>query len=130
MKASVATFLSASIFAACPSYSSCFVASTLPARWTAATATARSTQTAPAAHREAGSRRRFVGALSAEPADDKSEEQEPMDLDLEQMFEVFEAADKEVSDASVGKKGGKKPRKDAGEAMGDMLSNFFGGGKK
>ena len=43
---------------------------------------------------------------------------------------VFDAADKEVSDASVGKKADKKPTKDAGEAMGDMLSNFFGGGKK
>lgn len=84
----MATFVSASIIVACSSYSSAFVAPTLPSRWTASTATARSTQTAPAAHREAGSRRRFVGALSAEPADDKSEEQEPMDLDLEQMFEV------------------------------------------
>lgn len=43
---------------------------------------------------------------------------------------VFDAADKEVSDAAVGKKADKKPTKDAGEAMGDMLSNFFGGGKK
>lgn len=43
---------------------------------------------------------------------------------------VFEAADKEVSDASVGKKSGKEPAKDVGEAMGDMLSNFFGGGDK
>lgn len=42
---------------------------------------------------------------------------------------VFEAADKEVSDDSVGKKGSKQPpAKDVGEAMGDMLSNFFGGG--
>lgn len=46
------------------------------------------------------------------------------------LWKVFDAADKEVSDAAVGKKGDKKPTKDAGEAMGDMLSNFFGGGKK
>ncbi|CAM9540986.1 unnamed protein product [Ectocarpus sp. 12 AP-2014] len=65
--------------------------------------------------------------------EDSDEEQEPMDLDLEQMFEVFEAADKEVSDEEVGKKGGKKPTagaKDPAEAMGDMLSSFFGGGDK
>lgn len=81
--ASVATFLSASIIAGCSSYSSAFVVP-FPVRWTAA-------QSAPTTHREAVSRRHFVGALSAEPAEetaDKSEEQEPMDLDLEQMFEV------------------------------------------
>lgn len=46
---------------------------------------------------------------------------------------VFEAADKEVTDEEVGKKGGKKTggdAKDPAEAMGDMLSSFFGGGKK
>lgn len=44
---------------------------------------------------------------------------------------VFEAADKEVSDEAVGKKGAKKPdAKDPAEAMGDMLSSFFGGGEK
>lgn len=46
------------------------------------------------------------------------------------LWKVFDAADREVSDASVGKKADKKPTKDAGEVMGDMLSNFFGGGKK
>ncbi|CAM9839346.1 unnamed protein product [Pylaiella littoralis] len=69
--------------------------------------------------------------LSAENKDE--EEQAPMDLDLEQMFEVFDAADKEVSDEDVGKKGSKKSAgdaKDPAEAMGDMLSSFFGGGKK
>ncbi|CAM9199115.1 unnamed protein product [Hapterophycus canaliculatus] len=77
--------------------------------------------------------RRTSMVLSAEKADGKEEEQEPMDLDLEQMFEVFEAADKEVTDEEVGKKGGKKTgagAKDPAEAMGDMLSSFFGGGKK
>lgn len=91
MKASVATFLSASIIAGCSSYSSAFVVPTLPVRWTAATSAAATAQTAPTTLREAGSRRSFVGTLSAEPAEetgDKSEEQEPMDLDLEQMFEV------------------------------------------
>eukprot|EP00752_Nemacystus_decipiens_P013309 g11788.t1 len=70
--------------------------------------------------------------LSAEKKEGE-EEQEPMDLDLEQMFEVFEAADKEVSDEEVGKKGDKKAAgaaKDPAEAMGDMLSSFFGGEKK
>lgn len=49
------------------------------------------------------------------------------------LLQVFDAADKEVSDEEVGKKGGKKPASDAkdpAEAMGDMLSSFFGGGKK
>lgn len=46
---------------------------------------------------------------------------------------MFDAADKEVSDDEVGKKGDKKASgdaKDPAEAMGDMLSSFFGGGKK
>lgn len=49
------------------------------------------------------------------------------------LLQVFDAADKEVSDEEVGKKGVKKPASDAkdpAEAMGDMLSSFFGGGKK
>lgn len=51
------------------------------------------------------------------------------------MNQVFDAADKEVSDEEVGKKGGGGKKgaaaaKDPAEAMGDMLSSFFGGGNK
>lgn len=91
MKASMATFLSASIILGCSSFSSAFVVPTPPVRWTASTSAVATARTAPTTRREVGSRRIFVGALSAEPAEetgDKGEEQEPMDLDLEQMFEV------------------------------------------
>lgn len=91
MKASVATFLSVGIIAGCSSYSSAFVVPAFPVGWTASISAAATPRTAPTTHREVGSRRIFVGALSAEPAEetgDKSEEQEPMDLDLAQMFEV------------------------------------------
>lgn len=45
---------------------------------------------------------------------------------------MFEAAEKEVSDEAVGKKGsrGKGSDDDKAPDLGDMLSTFFGGGKK
>ncbi|CAM9678770.1 unnamed protein product [Choristocarpus tenellus] len=72
-----------------------------------------------------------VGPLRAGEEGERGD-QEPMDLDLEQMFEVFEAADKEIPDGEVGKKGEKKGKdaKDPGDIMGDLMANIFGGGEK
>eukprot|EP00953_Heterococcus_sp_UTEX-ZZ885_P030638 16179-Heterococcus_DN1.PRE.5 len=56
----------------------------------------------------------------------KKPQQEAMDLNLEDMFEVFEAADKEVKDKDLKK----KDKKEGGDDLGNMLSNLFGGNKK
>ncbi|KAG5176203.1 hypothetical protein JKP88DRAFT_282895 [Tribonema minus] len=52
--------------------------------------------------------------------------QEVTDLNLEDMFEVFDKADKSISDKEVGKAGGK----DAGKDIADMLGSLFGGKKE
>ncbi|CAM9476220.1 unnamed protein product [Discosporangium mesarthrocarpum] len=68
-----------------------------------------------------------VGPLFA-GEEGEGKEQEPMDLDLEQMFEVFEAADKEIPDEK--KKGTTPKDKDPKDIVGDFMSNIFGGGDK
>eukprot|EP00903_Cladosiphon_okamuranus_P021306 g19577.t1 len=129
MKASVASLIAAAgVVSCCSSCASAFVVPSAAVRAGQAAAAARQASSAAATR---NSRRTM--RLSAEKKEEE-EDQEPMDLDLEQMFEVFEAADKEVSDEEVGKKGDKKAAggaaKDPAEAMGDMLSSFFGGEKK
>ncbi|CAM9282228.1 unnamed protein product [Heterosigma akashiwo] len=54
----------------------------------------------------------------------KEKEEDGMDLDLEQMFDLFEDADKNVKGKDVG-------MKDAEPSVGESIMNIFGGsGKK
>ncbi|CAM9625466.1 unnamed protein product [Ectocarpus sp. 6 AP-2014] len=127
MRTSVTSFIAAGALA-CSSSTSAFL---FPSSAVGLRSASRTSVASQSITSRSSSGRRAV-MLFAEK-EDGDEEQEPMDLDLEQMFEVFEAADKEVSDEEVGKKGDKKPAagaKDPAEAMGDMLSSFFGGGEK
>lgn len=104
MKNFVTALLSASVVASCSSYSGAFVIPALPSpscagARTSSTGTAAAVGGASAAlttsgRGKAASRRTIVGVLSAENPGEKpagDEEQEPMDLDLEQMFEVQQA---------------------------------------
>ncbi|CAM9537685.1 unnamed protein product [Ectocarpus fasciculatus] len=129
MRTSVTSFIAAGALA-CASSASAFVFPSAAVDARSAARTSVASRSISLSSSSSSGRRAVM--LFAEK-EDGAEEQEPMDLDLEQMFEVFEAADKEVSDEEVGKKGGKKPAagaKDPAEAMGDMLSSFFGGGEK
>lgn len=66
-------------------------------------------------------------AVFSTPEDD---DQEVKDLNLEEMFEVFEAADQTISDAEVGKEGDGKSGDGEDDSIADKIMSLFGGGDK